>query len=237
MRPYVFPASSICAMVLAMYACAAHAERMAPIRDLAPIIESSVTQIYQPPLDAPATQAAANSQRSAQSQPSNGNYAGLDSREANACLKRKQQIDQQQQKLSSFAGDLQRDKHLVNRLAERVESEKPKRQSHSVQAMNNYQALLRQYEQQVQSLNDRTHLYNQLAEDNRISVRQYNSLCSGRAYRSSQLSADAPAVQPIRRQPAEPAPENYQHGPSAYPAPTPSNPQQPLPGIPSVGGF
>lgn len=209
--------SAICAMILAMYACAAHAQRQAPIRDIAPIIESSVTQEYQPPV----------------SQPNTSQADTLQGRELAACLERKQKIDSQQQKLAVLAQDLRRDKQLVAVLEQRIEQEKPKRSTHSVQAMNQYQALLRQYQQQANSLNERTELYNQLVENNRISVRQYNHICSGKAYRAAELPADSDyGVQPIQRRPnsLDTVPQSLESSPSAYPAAA-------VPGVPSVGSY
>lgn len=199
--------TAICAMLLAIYASAAHAQRQAPIRDLGPVIENSVIQQYQAPLSATET---------ARSNPTTSELA---QRELHACLERKQQIDQQQQKLANLAADLNRDKQLVNQLALRIEQDKPKRVTHSAAAMSAYQALLRQYEQQVTSLNDRTLLYNQLAEQNAINARQYNKICSGKSYRATQLPADSShAVQPMRHTPA-----------------TAEQPGSAVPGIPSVG--
>ena len=229
---FTYSRTAICA-ILAMYACAAHAQRQAPIRDIAPIIESSVTQQYQPPLDTLPPDRLPQAETAQRASTMRG-------RELNACLERKQQIDNQQQKLGVLARDLQRDKQLVGQLERRIEQEKPKRQTHSVAAMNSYQALLKQYEQQANSLNERTVLYNQLAEHNGNSVRQYNKTCSGKAYSSAQLPPDSPhAVQAIR-QPADhqTAPATT-HTPSAYPShPTQTdNHAGSVPGVPSVGGY
>lgn len=202
--------TAICAMILAMYACAAHAQRSAPIRDIAPIIENSVTQQYQAPAE-PVS-------------PPNANT--MQGRELAACLERKRTIDRQQQTLTTLAADLRRDKQLVLALEQRVAQDKPKRQNHSVQLMNNYQALVKQYEQQAASLNSRTELHNQLAEKNRIYVRQYNTTCSGKPYQSSTLSTDSTdGVQPINID------NNTTSSHSAYPAADTHS----LPGVPDVG--